>query len=88
MSICNKIAAMAMLAMLYHPAIAQEDGDELAQKMRAAEQRLVENERRMEESERERANAMRDMERVRVELERAMKDENIEIEGRRRVAEA
>lgn len=99
MSIWKKTWVMAMLVMLCSPAFAQEDVDELDEKMREAEQRLIENEaekaeavrdREMRRAERqyERAEFARELEMQRAERERVMRDETIEVEIRMREAEA
>ncbi len=77
----RKILLITMLLTFCVPAIAQDDEDELAAKMREAERRLV-------ESERETAEAARETERQRVERERLIFDDNIEIEVRLREAES
>ena len=77
----KKTWVMAMLVMFCTPAFAQEDTDELDERMREAEQRLVEREHEM-------AEAVRDIEMQRAERERVMRDESIEIEVRMREAEA
>ena len=81
MSIWKKTWVMSMLVMLCSPAIAQEEADELDERMREAEQRLVEHERAMSE-------VARELEMQRAERERVMRDENIEVEIRMREAEA
>ncbi len=78
---CKKTWIMAILVMLCSPAFAQADTDELDAKMREAEHRLVEQERKM-------AEAVREMEMQRAERERVMRNENIEVEIRMREAEA
>jgi C-terminal processing protease CtpA/Prc len=81
MRICNKTWVMAMLVTICVPALAQDNTDELDEKMREAERRLVESEREM-------AEAAREMERQRAERERLIRDENVEVEIRMREAEA
>jgi C-terminal processing protease CtpA/Prc len=81
MRICKKIWVMAMLIMLCWPAFAQEDTDDLDDKMREAERRLVEQERELAESARE-------MEEAHAERARVIRDENVEVEIRMREAEA
>ncbi len=99
MSIWKKTWVMTMLVMLCLPAIAQENADELDEKMREAELRLIENEAERAEArgeiefqraehQLERAEALREIERVRAEFQRVMQDENIEVEFRMREAEA
>lgn len=78
---CKKILSMAMLVVLCSPAFAQQDTDDLDDRMREAEQRLIERERDMDKFARE-------MEVQRAERERFMRDENIEVEIRMREAEA
>lgn len=80
MSICKKAWVMAMMLMFSLPVFAQEEG-EMDERMREAEQRLVEREREMEKFARE-------LEMQRAERERVMRDENIEVEIRMREAEA
>jgi C-terminal processing protease CtpA/Prc len=81
MSNFRKTLVMAMLVMVCFPVIAQEDADELDEKMRVAEQRLVEQEREI-------AEVHREMEMQRAERERVMHDESIEVDVRMRAAEA
>ncbi len=78
---CKKTLGLAMLVMICLPAFAQQDTDELDDRVREAEQRLIEREREMEKFARE-------MEVQRAERERFMRDENIEVEIRMREAEA
>ena len=78
---CKKTLGMAMLVMFCFPAFAQQDTDELDDRMREAEQRLIERERDMDIFARE-------MEVQRADRERFMRDENIEVEIRMREAEA
>ena len=79
----KKIWVMAMLVMLCSAAFAQEDADELDEKMREAEQRLIESEDEMAEAVRdmeiqraerqyERAEAVREMEMQRAEHQAEM----------------
>ena len=94
MSNCKKTWVMAILVMLCSPAFAQEDTDELDQKMREAEQRLMEQERAMAEAarameiqqaerEREMAIVEQEMEIQRAERERAMAEAEREMEMQR-----
>jgi len=78
---CKKTLGMAILIMFCLPAFAQQDSDELDDRMREAEQRLIEREREMDK-------VAREMEMQRAERERLMRDENIEVEIRMREAEA
>ncbi|TDJ37275.1 MAG: PDZ domain-containing protein [Gammaproteobacteria bacterium] len=78
---CRKTLGVAMLVMICLPAFAQQDTDELDERMREAEQRLIERERDMDKFARE-------MEVQRAERERFMRDENIKVEIRMREAEA
>ncbi len=78
---CKKTLGMAMFVMFCFPAFAQQDTDELDDRMREAEQRLIERERDM-------AKFAREMEVQRAQRERFMRDENIEVEIRMREAEA
>jgi type II secretory pathway component PulC len=64
---------MAILVMLCSPAFAQEDTDELDEKMREAERRLVEQEREMAET-------VREMELQRAEHEREMAEAEREMQ--------
>ena len=84
MSNCKKTWIMAILVMLCTPAFAQEDTDELDEKMREAERRLVEQEREMAvvEREREMAEAEREMEMHRAEREREMAEAEREVKMR------
>ena len=81
MRIFKNTWVITMLVMLCFPALAQEGVDELDQKMRQAEQRVVDQESEI-------AEAARGTERQRAERERLMRDENIEVEIRMREAEA
>lgn len=80
MSICKKAWVMAMMLMFSLPVFAQEE-DEINERMREAEERLVEREREM-------AEVAHEMELQRAERVRVMRDENIEVEIRMREAEA
>ena len=81
MKVCKKIWAVAILLAICSPAIAQDDGDDLDDKMREAERRLVEHEGEMAEAAREMADAH-------AERARVIRDENVEVEIRMREAEA
>jgi len=81
MKVCKKIWAVTISLALCSPVFAQEDSDDLDDKMREAERRLVEHEREM-------ADAAREMADAHAERARVIRDENVEVEIRMREAEA